>query len=1087
MKAMRIRPGFALELVAAEPLVMDPVYMAWGPDGKLWVVEMADYPLGIDDRGKPGGRVRFLEDTDGDGRYDRSTVFMQGIGFPTAVHPWRDGVLVTAAPRIFFAKDADGDGEADQVTTLYEGFGEGNQQHRVNGFVWGLDNWLYVANGDSGGKVRSAKTGKTVSISGRDLRIRPDTGDIDPQTGQSQFGRNRDDAGNWFGCNNPNPMYQFVLEDHYLRRNPHVAPPSPLVMVAQFGNTQVFPIGRVLSHWEGYVPPDPGQPHRFTSACSTITYRDDLFPGEFARSIYTSEPVHNLVHRRVLRPAGLTFTSRRADDEKDYDFLASSDPWFRPTSLRIGPDGALWVADMYRMVIEHPEWVDDRLEKKIDLRAGHDCGRIYRVVPQGRSPRAIPRLNGMTTPQLVAALDSPGGWQRDTAQQMLIWRNDREAVEPLRTMMRHSERPPARLHAMCTLDGLGAIEPDDLLGAMRDADGAVRRHAVRIAEPRFNDHPALGEAAAELIDDDDPHVVQQAAYSLGEWRDARAGGALGRVLVRRSDDPYISAAAMSSAVPHADTMLVALLSHDGGDPGERAKRMNQLLACTQSGDTDAAMARVLETTTKPSDDGRYARWQFVAAAQVLDAADKADRPLDRVVKRASDASALAGRLRDLHAASRRVAADDAADVDDRIAAVALIGHDANQRRTDIVLLAALVRSDSPLELRQAAVRSLGRLDDAPIAAAMLDAWPDAGPTLRADLLDALIARRAWLDTLLDRIEQDPALARSIDTARRQVMLRHPDAPVRDRAAKLFDAAANADRQQVINRYSHVTKRVGDIERGRNVFVTVCSVCHVLDGAGRSVGPDLHTLTDRSPEALLTAILDPNRAAEDKYLQHVAVTTDGRAVAGLIEQETGSAVTLISLDAQRHTLLRRDIQSLTSTGQSLMPDGLESAIDADAMADLLTYLAHALTPPKRFAGNSPRVIEQEADAMVSLPAEAAAIHGPTIVFEAKYRNIGWWSHADAYAAWTVNIRRPGLYEVTLDYACHDDSAGNALRLTIADQSLTSNVPGSGTWDDYRLLSVGTITLAAGRHHVVVRSAGPIRGSLIDLRRVRLTPK
>ncbi|MEX0586904.1 MAG: PVC-type heme-binding CxxCH protein, partial [Pirellulales bacterium] len=203
LKSMRVRPGFTVELVAAEPLVMDPIAMDWGPDGKLWVVEMADYPLGIDGKGKPGGRVRFLEDTNGDGQYDKSRLFLDGLKYPTSVMAWRKGVLVTAAPELFYAEDTDGDGRADVRRTLFSGFTEGNPQHLFNGLVWGLDNWVYLANGDSGGRIQAANKSAAVELRGRDLRVKPDEGLLELQTGQTQFGRTRDDWGNWFGCSNP--------------------------------------------------------------------------------------------------------------------------------------------------------------------------------------------------------------------------------------------------------------------------------------------------------------------------------------------------------------------------------------------------------------------------------------------------------------------------------------------------------------------------------------------------------------------------------------------------------------------------------------------------------------------------------------------------------------------------------------------------------------------------------------------------------------------------------------------------------------------------------------------------------------------
>ena len=227
LETLQVERGFKVEMVASEPLVKDPIAFEWGADGKLWVVEMGDYPMGIDGHGKPGGVVRYLEDTDGDGRYDKQTTFLENLGFPTGVMPWRDGVLVACAPDIFYAVDRDGDGKADHREVLYTGFGQGNQQHRLNGFELGLDGWIYGANGDSDGKVLSVKTGKTTSISGRDFRFRPDTGEFEAESGRTQYGRRRDDWGHWFGNNNPNWGWHYVLANHDVRRNPLYAPSRP--------------------------------------------------------------------------------------------------------------------------------------------------------------------------------------------------------------------------------------------------------------------------------------------------------------------------------------------------------------------------------------------------------------------------------------------------------------------------------------------------------------------------------------------------------------------------------------------------------------------------------------------------------------------------------------------------------------------------------------------------------------------------------------------------------------------------------------------------------------------------------------------
>ncbi|RYD27801.1 MAG: hypothetical protein EOP86_24015, partial [Verrucomicrobiaceae bacterium] len=222
MGKIHVRAGYGFELVASEPLLADPVAIDWDLAGRLWVVEMADYPLGMDGKGSPGGRVRMLEDTDGDGRYDKSTLFAEGLNFPTGLLTWRDGVIVTAAPDILFLRDTDGDGRADSKDVLISGLLEGNQQLRANGLRWGLDNWVYCAAGGhhgeygTGTKFRSRRSGTEVTVGSRDFRFRPDTGELEPQSGPSQFGRNRDDWGHWFGTQNSRPLWHYVLEDQYL-------------------------------------------------------------------------------------------------------------------------------------------------------------------------------------------------------------------------------------------------------------------------------------------------------------------------------------------------------------------------------------------------------------------------------------------------------------------------------------------------------------------------------------------------------------------------------------------------------------------------------------------------------------------------------------------------------------------------------------------------------------------------------------------------------------------------------------------------------------------------------------------------------
>ncbi|MBI2477719.1 MAG: HEAT repeat domain-containing protein, partial [Planctomycetia bacterium] len=543
-----VREGFVVELVAAEPLVLDPVAIAWSADGKLWVVEMADYPNGMDGNGKPGGRVRYLQDTNDDGKYDKSTLFLDGINFPTSVLPWHQGVLVTAAPEIFYAEDSDGDGKADVRRTLYSGFFEGNQQLRVNGLRWGLDNWIYCALGSHHGgyaadtKIRSADSETVTQVGGRDFRIRPDAGLLDPLAGPSQFGRNRDDWGNWFGVQNSFPLWHYVLEDYYTRRNPHVAPPDPRKQLLLPANPKVYP---VTSEKRFHSFEQSGH---FTSACSAMIYRDELlFGGGETQHSFTCEPFHNLVHHAVLRDDGVSFHAERAQEEQQSELFASEDRWCRPVMARTGPDGALWVVDMYRYMIEHPQWLpkEGQDELRPFFRSGDDRGRIYRIYPRGTTPRQTPQLSTIIE-QLVMQLESPNGWQRDVAQQLLVERQEANAVLPLTKLADASDMPVARLHALCTLDGLKALTSDVLERALRDPHAGVRRHAVRLAEPIAAQHPELIGFVLPLARDPNAKVRLQVACSLGQWQDPRIGETLVRLALNDSQDAYIIAAVMSS-------------------------------------------------------------------------------------------------------------------------------------------------------------------------------------------------------------------------------------------------------------------------------------------------------------------------------------------------------------------------------------------------------------------------------------------------------------------------------------------------------------------------------------------------------------
>jgi putative membrane-bound dehydrogenase-like protein len=360
MKTMRIVEGFRIELVASEPEVQSPVALDIDEDGRLFVVEMPGYPLDV----SPTGKVKLLEDRDGDGRFEHVTVFADGLVLPTGVMRWRQGILVTAAPDVLYFEDTDGDGRADVRRVVLTGFARSNPQHTVNSPVYGLDNWVYVAHqgaataiiykdlfGDRGRPLTFPASPDSPPVDPRDstVRFRLDTWQAEPIAGESQYGHTFDAYGRYFGNDNSHHLWHEVIAARYLQRNPHLLVRDVMHDVPDHGAAaEVFPITKRPTF---ELLTEAGE---FTSACAPTMYLGGAFGGDYEGSVFVAEPVHNLVHRDVLSHAGPTFTARRG--EANREFLAAGDAWFRPVSLYVGPDGALYVVDYYRARIEHPEW-----------------------------------------------------------------------------------------------------------------------------------------------------------------------------------------------------------------------------------------------------------------------------------------------------------------------------------------------------------------------------------------------------------------------------------------------------------------------------------------------------------------------------------------------------------------------------------------------------------------------------------------------------------------------------------------------------------------------------------------------------------
>lgn len=1106
-RSIEVAPEFQVELVAAEPLVQDPVAIDWGADGRLWVVEMGDYPLGVDGKGAPGGRVRILEDSTGDGRYDRSSLFAEGLNFPTDLMVWRKGVLITAAPHVWYLEDTDGDGRADLRESWFTGFGEGNQQHRVNGLRWGLDNWVYLANGDSGGKIRSVKTGETVDIQGRDLRIKPETGRIEATTGQTQHGRCCDSWGNWWGSSNSVPFMQYVLDEHYLQRNPFVTSPS-LRQIDRSGQWGLFPVSRILSHYSGYQSPAAGQPSQFTSACGTMIYRDNFLGESLTGNLFVSEPVHNLIHRRVVNGNGIRKNTRKPPSEARTEFLRSNDSWFRPTTLRTGPDGCLWITDMYRPVIEHPEWIDDVVEKRLNLREGHKLGRIYRIVPQQQNPKPISDMTKYSVRQLIDQLGDSNGTKRDIAHRLLLWQKDSAVDDGLANTFTTSQIPCQRLAALCVLAGREKVSTEQILKGLLDSHPAIRRHSVRIAEQFFNSegiikngdddrvlrsHESAGSKNLELIVkamarleevEQEPQVILQLACSLGEMDHPIARNTMGKIIAKHHGDTHVVAAALSSIQSRIAEVLAGIIQTEGRFETKNLPLQSLVRTSLGLGELDSVVG-ILALLMR---DGarEYEVWQINGLADIDQVLRKAGQSLDLLTIDDQKRQWIS----DLKKYARDCLIDPETPRKFKAAALNLLSCDPDFAANDISLAMSLLSPQTPRDLQQSVLQGVGRLDETKALEKVLSGWPQYGPLTRDRLVGLYLQRPVSTRVLLESVEQGTIQPSDINLAYSQVLMAHPITDLSARAGELLQRQHNIERQMVIDRYLPVVRRGGISSKGKQHFDKTCSQCHRLAGEGHAVGPNLAALADLSPEFLTTHILDSARSVEDKYQNYIVLMNDGRQFTGLLQQETATSVTLLGQNSEVYALLKKEIEEegFRRSALSMMPQGLETSLDPEALADLVAYVIERREPPKQFEGNQPQLVSAEKGARVlRLFASRAFVYGPTLVYEQGYGNLGFWQSEDDRGEWKMEVVAAGKYDVYLDWALANSPATNSYRLELGNAEIISNVESTGTWDRYRQKLIGTVDLKSGVQRVVLSPKGQLTDCLIDLREICIVPK
>jgi len=959
--------GFRLELFAAEPDVVDPVEIAFDENGAAWVAEMRDYPYDPESGEPPKSRIRRLEDVDGDGQVDSSVVFADELKQVSSMLPWKGGVFATAAPDILYLKDSDGDGAADVREVVYTGFDDKvSPEGRVAGLRFGIDNWIYASNQGRPGSIRSPKYPEQpeIPVRGFDFRFHPVSGAFTPAGGPTQYGMSFNERGDRFVSQNTVHLRHVVLRAVDVMRNPFYSPPSMLHVPFE-GDPSASPIHTLTQPQQWRVArtelrKQRGRPNElvggyFTAATGATVYVGDALGAELRGDVFVADANGGIVRREKLTPEGATYRSEPIP--ADREFLASPDPWFRPVNFANAPDGNLYLADFYREYIEEPASIPEAIQEELqlDFYRGADRGRIWRIrTADGEGPGLHAGLGALSSERLVGALAHPNGWHRRTSRRLLLERQDAAAIEPLRRLFTEDASPDARLNALWALEGLGALQAENVRTALADPDSVVRAHAVRISRGFL---PELAAAAAALSKDSDAKVRFEVALALGDIPgSSRAFTAMAEA---EADDRWFRAALLSSVGSRPLSALNGLLRrHRGffneeGDPEARREFVGELAALIgarrQSDEISIVLqaasdsprlrpapwrAAVLDGLTKglSYDGGRGLR---VPGAEALFSTflSSEDAEVSAAALEASSFFTLPAMTRD----ALRAAGTNELEVERRARAILFLR--AGRFDDTAPTLEQIVTSAAPQPVRRAAVETLATFSEPRAAEILLAGWSGYDAEARAIAAEAVLSRPEGAAGFIAGLEAGAVDPRSLDAASRIRLVELPDEELRGRARKALELG-DVERAQVVDQHLDALSLEGDAERGVKVFEEHCGSCHLSrEGRGR-VGPNLVGVRNHGPEELIGAILDPSGDIASGYTNYLVIEKDGRVRDGILLAETAATVTLRG-ERSDLTLLRSNIAEMRVSSVSLMPDGLEQDLSRQDLADIITFLLSTL--------------------------------------------------------------------------------------------------------------------------------------------------
>lgn len=968
LSTFEVEPGFKIEMIAAEPLVSDPVDMEIDEYGRLYVVEMHGYPI---DKNKKGTIVQ-LSDTDGDGVMDKRTIFLDELILPNGILRWKNGFIVTDAPNVYYIEDTDGDGKADKKEVLLTGFSLSNPHVNVNNPVFALDNWIYLAHfGSIGGRKYEKEFGDKgtevyfpdqpdsprlpKNADRKSVRFQLQNHQLEMTASRAQFGQTFDPWGHRILATNYNHAYHEVIDSRYLGRTSALLVSNAIQSISDHGDvseifqTTISP-DRQLFSGVGVM----------TSSSGITAYTGGAFPAPFNDSTtFVCESVSNLVHADHLREDGSSFIASRMG-RPNKEFLTSTDYWSRPVNMYIGPDGALYVLDYYRKIIEHPEWMSDEAVKDGGLFKGNNMGRIYRVSAVNSEPASW--IKGLTladasTAQLVQYLNHPNSWWRMNAQRLLLDRMDTTAIALLKQLAEDKEAAMGRLHARWTLEGMKQLSSDIITDALKDPVPGNRENAIKLAELHLNDYPGLRDVLIALQNDPNPRVRFQLLCTLGSVDDNRIAEVRKNMLFKDIKDPWIQVAAVSALSLQPESLLAEVIRRfDSNNPAyaSLAGRLSEMIAATQpvdkisnligkvvdvkSGSTAGWRAPVIEGIAngiKRNDSTVVERLEGDLPVLIRAAFDCPDRTVREAAYHMVTVIGLKdGPLTD-YTISRAVAiaSDNKNSEEKRAEAFRFIRLKPSEKYVSLIESSAAPES-APF-LQKEALKAYDKIKGVQVSQFVLKQWPFMTPEVREVALSTFMEDTARMNLLMGAIEKGEIQKTVIGWGRVSRLMSHEDASIRNRARPIF---TRDDDKEVIKSYQTALELKGDTVKGKEVFIQYCIACHQKrDELGIAYGPDMGSVRNWLPKNILANILSPNLSIAAGFDLWELETKSGEKINGLLSSESSSAVTLLVGPGEAKTFNRQDIKTLKALNASAMTEGFAEKISHQEMADLISFL------------------------------------------------------------------------------------------------------------------------------------------------------